>query len=387
MERSQVRAQASSTATLGALLAVAPEDADRAGRAMLALACGAVVDDGPLDLETVPYAFGSPATGGLHRLRGRGPAGPVSAFCKVLHHVRHWPGLAMMPRAVAQQFGAEFPWRSELDLWSPLVQRSLPDGLRSPRLLQLVDLGDDRVAVWQEDVEADSTPWQPQDFAAAAALLGRWNARCTGPELLGSVPYPPGFALRMYVERSVPVRGLAPLADDDLWSHPWLRGHADLRADLRALGAAIPAMLDRLDRLSQALPHGDASPQNLLRPLQGGDLVAIDLSFRSPHALGFDLGQLLVGLVHAGEMPASHLPEVASAVVPAYLEGVRAEGVDAPEDEIRDGFATSALLRSGFDGLRHDLLGSDEDSARTEVAERLALSRFLVDQHAVLGAR
>lgn len=28
--------------------------------------------------------------------------------------------------------------------------------------------------------------------------------------------------------------------------------------------------------------------------------VVIDVSFRSPHALGFGLGQLLVGLVHAG---------------------------------------------------------------------------------------
>ena len=48
---------------------------------------------GPGDAGVLDYAFGSPATAGLYRLRGEG----WSWFCKVLQHVRHWPGLAMMP--------------------------------------------------------------------------------------------------------------------------------------------------------------------------------------------------------------------------------------------------------------------------------------------------
>ena len=64
-----------------------------------------------------------------------------------------------------------------------------------------------------------------------------------------------------------------------------------------------------MDTLPQALPHGDASPQNLLVPADDPDtFVAIDVSFQNPQAVGFDLGQLLVGLTHAGLLPAAALP-------------------------------------------------------------------------------
>ena len=117
------------------------------------------------------------------------------------------------------------------------------------------------------------------------------------------------------------MRGLAPLADDGLWSHPWLVGHADLRAALVRLGQRIAGDLDRLDAMVQCLPHGDASPQNLLVPAPGdpAELVVIDLSFRTPHPLGFDLSQLLVGLTQAGEVPAARLPEIAERILAAYL--------------------------------------------------------------------
>lgn len=329
------------------------------------------VPDGA-DVEPVPYASGSPATGGLWRVR----AGGRRYFVKLLQHLRHWPALALMPPAVAEQFAAEFPWRTEIELWDPRVQASLPDGLRSPVLHRLVELPDDRLALWQEDVEVADRPF---DFARAAHLLGRWNARSMSPEVLAVSDFPPGFALRMYAERSVPLRGLAPLRDDAVWGHPWLAGHADLRAGLLAAGAEIPALLDRLDTFAQALPHGDASPQNLLMPADGSaEFVVIDLSFRTPHALGFDLGQLLVGLTHAGLLPAARLPEIAAVIVPAYVGGLEAEGVTGKGTEVSAAFAISALLRSGIDGFRYDLLGHEDD--RHAFDERVTMSRFLLDQ-------
>lgn len=61
------------------------------------------------------------------------------------------------------------------------------------------------------------------------------------PEVLAACPLPPGLALR------------------------------------------IPSMLDRLETLAQAMPHGDASRRNLLVPVVDPEtLVAIDISFRSP---------------------------------------------------------------------------------------------------------
>ena len=139
-------------------------------------------------------------------------------------------------------------------------------------------------------------------------------------------------------------------------------------------------MLDRLDGYVQALPHGDASPQNLLVPADDPDtFVAIDPSFTTPHALGFDLGQLLVGLVHAGEVPAAMLPDIASTIVSAYQAGLAVEGITDQDEAARDGFVTSVMLRSGFDSFLFDLIGSDDAGERHAFYERVALSRFIAD--------
>lgn len=341
-------------------------------------------------LETVDYASGSPATGSLHRLCGRDVEGRTwSLFCKVLQHVRHWPALAQLPPFVAAQFVEQFPWRAELALWDPRVQACLPAGMRSPVLHRVVDLPDDRAAVWMEDVTEHPSSWNRvpaartaadvavDRYARAAHLLGRWNARATAGEVLAVGGLPPGLALRLYAERSVPLRGLAPLGDDALWAHPWLAPQAELRDRLRGAGERVPELLDRLDGHRQALPHGDASPQNLLVPLEAPDaFVAVDVSFTSPHALGFDLGQLLVGLVHAGRVPAAALPRIAAVIVPAYLAGLAAEDVPVSERDIRWAFAAATLLRSGLDAVPYQLVGSAAD--RELVEERLALSRFLL---------
>ncbi|CAA9395697.1 hypothetical protein [uncultured Nocardioides sp.] len=244
----------------------------------------------------------------------------------------------------AIHFAADFPWRSEV---------ALGDVVEAPRT------------------------WDVELFARAAHLLGRWNARSTSPAVLARSAFPAGYALRMYAERAVPARGLGPLADDGLWAHPWLACHADLRADLRRLGSCIPAMLDRLDTFVQAMPHGDASPQNLLVPADGPDgFVVIDISFRSPHALGFDLGQLLVGLTHAGHLPAAVLDELADRILPAYLDGLETEGLTGLRDDVAEAFALSVQLRSGFDAIPWEWL--DDPVHERDVAERVALARCLV---------
>lgn len=359
--------------------------------ALVTSATGRSLDDlGDLLLEPVDYVSGSPATASLHRLVGTAPdGGRRSLFCKVLQHVRHWEALRFLPADDAEHFLASFPWRAELELWDPAVQATLPPGLRSPVLHGVVDLGDDRCAVWQEDVVQDESPWDDERFARAALLLGRWNARSSTPEVLASCPLPPGYALRMYAERSIPARGLVPLRDDALWSHPWLADHADLRAELLDLGEQVPTMLDRLDAFVQAMPHGDASPQNLLVPAdEPRSFVVIDISFRSPHALGFDLSQLVLGLVHAGLRPAASVGATADLVDAAYLEGLHAEGIADQDDAVRDASATTGLLRSAFDGFRYDLLpaaghqGTAED--RHAFDERLTMARALVGRYRAL---
>jgi hypothetical protein len=340
-------------------------------------------------VETVAYPFSSPATAALLRVRGptynnQGADGrPWTLFCKVLQHVRHWPLLHLLPPEAQEEFANDLPWRAELELWSEVMAPTFPTGLRPPQLHAIVDLGDDRLAVWMENIEESEDPWDLARYARAGHLVGRWNARSRDRAVLESSGLPKGYALRMYAEKAVAHRGLEPLASDELWSHPWLAPHADLRRHLLELAPLIPELLDRLDQLEQALPHGDASPQNLLVPAAEPEtFVAIDVSFRAPHALGMDLSQMLVGLTHAGIVPAADLPGVADAILPAYVEGLRAEGWTGDPDEIAWAFAATTLLRSGFDGFRYELLSAPVDDAatRAEFDERIAMLLFIADR-------
>ncbi|MDF2745379.1 MAG: aminoglycoside phosphotransferase [Actinomycetia bacterium] len=286
------------------------------------------------ETTAVAYEPGSPATGALLRVAGATADGqPWSVFLKVLQHPRHWPRLGLLPAEIRQPFLDQYPWRGELAAWEPGFADRLPAGMRLPRLYRLTELGDDRLAVWMEDVPALDDAWEPPRFARAARALGGLAARRSDPALLAASGFPAGAGLRSYSRSRVELSGLPLLEQDEVWSHPLVAGAVDdrLRDDLRTLGARVPELLDGMDRLPQALPHGDASPQNLLVPADDpGTFVAIDVSFQTPHAVGFDLGQLLVGLTHAGQLPAAALPEVHAVLVPAFTDGLLAHGAAPP---------------------------------------------------------
>jgi hypothetical protein len=331
----------------------------------------------------VAYQPGSPATGALLRVSGTtGDGEPWSLFLKVLHHPRHWPRIGDVPAEVRQQFLDQFPWRMELVAWAPGFTDRLPAGMRVPRLYRLAELGDDRLAVWMEDVRVLDGAWDPPRFARAAHALGGLAARRAASELLAACGLPVGWGLRSYHRSRVEF--VLPLLDrDELWAHPLPAGAVDgrLRDDLRALGARVPELLDRMDGLSQALPHGDASPQNLLVPADDPDtFVAIDVSFQSPQAVGFDLGQLLVGLTHAGELPAAALPAIHRRLVPAFTAGLRAAGGRATAEEVAFGYVASLVVRAGFTSLPFERLGEPPTPALAATfRERAALTRVIAD--------
>ena len=298
--------------------------------------------------ETVDYAFTSIATGGLHRVRGiaetaRGRTA-WSVFVKVLQHPRHWPLIDVIPPHAAEEIKSLFPWRDELDARAQALP-ALPDGLRVPEVHDVVDLGDDRLAVWMEDIDADDDPWADRDYARAAELLARLAARRAPTSAAGASALAPGFAVRKVVESRG--RMLAALVeDDDVWARPEVASavDADFRADLRRARTLIPGLLDEMDTLPQGLPHGDAAPVNLLRPRSEPDtLVAIDWAFQCQLPLGHDLGQLLCGEVERGRMDPSRLPSLLEATLASYVAGLAVEGVDATEETVLRGLVCSAL--------------------------------------------
>jgi hypothetical protein len=332
------------------------------------------------DAEPVPYESGSPATGTLARVRGVTAEGQSwSVFLKVLQHPRHWRLLDRVPGQVRADFLGNFPWRAELTAWEPTFSAHLPVGLRVPELYRVVELPEDRVAVWMEDIVVSAQPWTTDRFVMAAGVLGALAANRRDPDLLAACPVPPGYGLRRYYDGAV--RPVLPwLQSHDLWGHPLLAtsGGTRLRADLLELAAAAPAILDRLEELPQALPHGDASPQNLLVPLTAPDtLVAIDVAFQCPLAVGFDLAQLLVGLVHAGQMPTSDLPAIHHLLAPAYEDGMNHGKRPAALADIEAGYVGSLVIRAAFTSLPfREPIPSLTD---TYIDERMMLTRFITD--------
>jgi hypothetical protein len=286
--------------------------------------------------------------------------------------------LAEVPPAFRTDFVNNFPWRSELAAWEPEFLAALPAGLRVPRLYQLVELPDDRVAIWMEDVAISDDRWTVARFQQAARLLGGLAANRCGANLLADWPVPAGLGLRRYADGPV-LGAVMALRDDTRWQHPLLATALarEVRAGLLELAPRIPAILDLLDRCPQALPHGDASPQNLLVPRGEPDtLVAIDIAFQCPLAFGYDLGQLLVGLAHAGEVAPSALADIHSALVPAFVDGTALAGHPVPADVVRNGYVGSLIVRSAFTSIPFDRLA--DPAAEIVIPARLELTRFII---------
>jgi hypothetical protein len=148
-----------------------------------------------------------------------------------------------------------------------------------------------------------------------------------------------------------------------------------LPADLDRLAERLPALVDALDALPQTYVHGDASPQNLLVPVAApGTFVAIDWSLCGLLAVGYDLGQLVVGLAHAGRLDVAELPAVCDGVVPAYRAGLAAEGERVDVEVVRFGCHAALAVRSALTALPLD--ATPEPCV---LAHRVGLTRHLVD--------
>lgn len=347
------------------------------------------------------YSFGSPATAGIWRvdvdyLPVTNPSRPAtySYFVKLLRHPRLWPGLAFIPEGhFRDEFIHTFPWRTELDMNRSGVIEILPEGMWAPTLHHVSYVDDDHLVLWWQYVEIRSSPWSLTDFARAARLLGQLAARrregmsinATMPTFLGESGR--GVALRYYTRGRVFTFDVPAVQNDQLWRHSALAeaveqvGDNHLRADLLALAERVPGILDRLDQLPQTYAHGDASPQNLLTPADRPDTVlVIDWGFSTPQAVGFDLGQLLVGLAHAGQIQSVDLAVIHEAILPAYVEGLQAEGFDVDPAAVKYGYLGSLACRSALSSIPYDSIDESTDGSTLRLlTQRLELTRVLLD--------
>jgi hypothetical protein len=346
-------------------------------------------------VEPVDYPIGTPSTEALLRVFGTAelPDGTFvdwSCFVKKLQSVGHSPIIQFVPEPLRENFIQNMPWQLEVAVHRSDIASVLPDGLRLPALYSINEHDDDRATLWMENVVQAPGCWQLERFERAANLLGRLSARrqphLVTPFLPRDDISTPGIGLRYYTNGRVMMAALPALADDQTWKHPMLAaavcnaGDHGLRDELLDLGQRLPAVLDALDALPQCYQHGDASPQNLLVPIGKQDeFVVIDWGFDCPQAVGFDLGQLLIGLAHAGELEAEELPAIHEVILSAFMEGLAAEGMAVPEEQVRYGYLGSMLARATFTALPLEQLGTVSESDLELFEQRVRLTRTLVN--------
>ncbi|MCW2766505.1 MAG: hypothetical protein JWO11_2464 [Nocardioides sp.] len=334
--------------------------------------------------EEFPYDLPAITTAGRYWVSGTActPRGD-ERFRIFVKHVQSWsrsPLFAQVPEAFRDAAEAQVPWRTE-----PLVYRSdlrdrLPAGLHMPRPLGVVDLDEKSAAVWLEEVTAERPEWDLDGYTRAAHLLGRLAASADVASV-GDV-WERDWRVRDYLDGRLGLQVLPLLRSDEVWQHPLVGGAfgTELRGRLLEAAGRAEAIVEELGAMPLLISHGDACPNNLLAGPEADSLMLIDFGFWNPAPVGFDLGQLLVGDVQIGRRSPDLLAPTESAIVPAYVEGLRAEGNQVPEDVVRRAHALHLLVFTGYSALPFEHLDSPITPGLQQVArDRAAVATFSLD--------
>lgn len=333
-------------------------------------------------IEPLPCVLTNMTTEDLARIRFGDDAGGGSVIVKVARSPRHSPLWDRIPAEFHDETMRQIPWRAEVDLYRSSLRSLLPAGLRMPVVYAVDELDDDRVALWMEDISEQQAPWEHSDYVLAAEGLGRLAGRLPQDLIPHDVPVVERD-FRAYFFGRVQQGTLPALRDDAMWQHPLVASavDGDLRRDLDALAMTVPALLDRLDRLPRTFAHGDACPQNLLRPIGEPDtIVAIDWTFAGIVAVGTDAGQLLAGHAESGDLDPDVILDLLEDIVDAYMTGLADEGFDGDPADARFGAVATLVVRSAFTALPVELLDSPPSDGLGILFERRArYARILVD--------
>jgi Choline/ethanolamine kinase len=336
--------------------------------------------------EVAPYDLDALTTGGRFWVRGLASVEsrelPYAFFVKVVQTWARSPQFQFVPEQFRAMALEMLPWQNEPQVYRSDLAERLPNGLTMPKAYAVFDIDPESAALWLEAVATVPATWSVDELAHAAHLLGRVAASQKVRELprIGDVA---SKRLHGYAEGRLAVQVLPALRSDGLWSHPLIAATFDdrLRKDLLLAADAVPDIVDELDTMPLGASHGDACTRNLLATETSTDLVLIDYGFWGEAPLGFDLTQLMMGEVQMGERPATCLPALEAACVPAYVRGLRDEGCDAPLEVVRRAHVLLMLLFSGLSAVPFEHLGSPPTAELERIAgERAACARFILDE-------
>jgi hypothetical protein len=336
--------------------------------------------------EAVRYDLEAITTAGRYWVSGRvrTPERTV-AFEFFVKHVQCWsrsPAFAQVPPQFRAMAEAGVPWYTEPLIYRSDLAQRLPEGLTMPRAVAVRDLDGKSAAVWLERVPAIERSWSVAQLARAAYLLGRLAASPAVQELASIGERERSWPVRSYVEGRLGVQVVPMLRAEELWHHPLIAAafDPDLRARLLAAADRLPEYLAEVEQTPLGTAHGDACTNNLLVEADSDDLVLIDYGFWGTQPLGFDLSQLILGDVQLGRRPASSLPEVVAAVLPAYVEGLHAEGCDVDPAVVRRTHALCMLIYSALSAFPLEHLAKQPTADLHEItAERARAATFTLD--------
>jgi hypothetical protein len=336
-------------------------------------------------VEVFPYDLPAITTGGRYLVSGTARVDgarvqPYVFFVKVVHSWARSPLSRHVPEELRATLAPLVPWRTEPDIYRSDLRDRLPAGLTVPRAFAVHDLDDESAAIWLELVATRTSGWDVERHERAAYLLGRLAASASVAPLATSAE--PLRTPRLYTDMWLQPNVLPALRSEQLWRLP-LVAHAfddDLRARMLAAADALPALLDELDDMPVTAAHGDACTRNLLVTDADDGFTLIDFGFWGEAPIGFDLGQLLLGEIQMGERPAHTLAQLEDACLPAYVQGLRAEGNHATIDQVR---RSHAILMTIFHGLSA-IPFEHQDAAPTDTLrhifhQRAAAARFILD--------
>ena len=310
---------------------------------------------------------------------GTGPR-DFRVFVKVVQNWRHSPMFASVPPEISEWAAASVPWQAEPLVYGSGLARALPEGLRMPRPLGVLDIHDEARAIWLEAVDVVEEPWGLDTYVEAAFLLGRLSGREAVREFADIDPLP--WSIDTYVQGRL-AHGVLPFVHaDEPWQHPAVAATfgPDLRDRLRAASGRLDDLAAEFRALPHTSGHGDAAPGNLLRVSEQPGFVLIDYGFWKSQPYGHDLGQLLVGDLQLGKRGADGLADLDAAITRAYVDGLRAEGDVTPFEVVRRGHAVSMFIFSGLSTLPIEMLDEpDSPALRALFASRAAMATYSLD--------
>ncbi|MGC9665607.1 hypothetical protein ACNTMW_03515 [Planosporangium sp. 12N6] len=333
--------------------------------------------------ESLTHNAGNAATGGIWRVRGsagtavrkvfRPPADPPvgSPAWQTSDEPTHWNY-----------------WRREyLAYTTGLAARAYEGtGIAAPALVGAAERPDGTVELWLAEATGVAGPqWTPERIAASARQLGAAQARW-----VDRVPDEPWLSRRWLAQYVADRRPWVP--EPVPWDHPAAEVWSDrVRRRMRPLWERRHDLVAAAEAAPRTLCHLDVWPMNLVA--DGPRTVLLDWAFTGEGALGEDVANLVVDSFTDGFFDPALVPEVASAVVEAYLAGLRDGGWRGSPEVVRRAVAASGAAKYAWmapamlcGAARGDARGGlnsyDPDSSAAQVRARRATLLDLLVQWA-----